>query len=367
MDSDGSGEIDFPEFAALVKKEAWIYELTDEEVQLAWSKIDVDGSGTIEMSEFAAWWQGEPGKRFKQLRCTPEERTRLDWAAHAFRDADADGSGSVDPGEFVRLHASLCEMGMLSGGARSAKHVLEELDCDGDDGVSFPAFVSWMLREGQYDALDTRSAVSDMRNEANDTAEETASESGLSAYSSPPGSPKGARQLPQVEPVACDGSGSDDDSEPEDPSMAEDDNAVPAPEEKAPGPEPEPEPEPPADNALAELATLEGALAPPVSAGGFGDTPSSATVKVSEVATNEPEPEPEPESGSKELTAAEKRALEREKQVAERERVKQEREAERARVAKEREEERTRKAAEREAARLLRRSITPAQAQASAM
>jgi hypothetical protein len=40
-----------------VKKEVWVYDLTDAEVQLAWSKIDVDGSGTIEMPEFAAWWQ----------------------------------------------------------------------------------------------------------------------------------------------------------------------------------------------------------------------------------------------------------------------------------------------------------------------
>jgi hypothetical protein len=35
------GEIDYAEFAALVKKEAWIYELSESEVQLAWAKIDV--------------------------------------------------------------------------------------------------------------------------------------------------------------------------------------------------------------------------------------------------------------------------------------------------------------------------------------
>ena len=51
IDTDGSGEIDFEEFSTLVKREAWVYELSSEEILLAWSKIDVDGGGTIELSE----------------------------------------------------------------------------------------------------------------------------------------------------------------------------------------------------------------------------------------------------------------------------------------------------------------------------
>ena len=54
----------------------------------------------IEVSEFARWWDSGPGQRFKQLRCTAAEKAKLDWAARAFRQADADASGYLDAAEF---------------------------------------------------------------------------------------------------------------------------------------------------------------------------------------------------------------------------------------------------------------------------
>ena len=158
IDTDGSGEIDFEEFSTLVKREAWVYELSSEEILLAWSKIDVDGGGTIELSEFARWWQGGPGSRFKQLRCTEAEKTKLDWAARAFRTADVDGNGSLDLDEFATLHASLCEMDVLPSGPRreSVDAVLRELDRNDDSLVVFGEFIAWMLRVGQFNELAVR-------------------------------------------------------------------------------------------------------------------------------------------------------------------------------------------------------------------
>ena len=158
IDTDGSGEIDFEEFSTLVKREAWVYELSSEEILLAWTKIDVDGGGTIELSEFARWWQGGPGSRFKQLQCTEAEKAKLDWAARAFRAADVDGDGSLDLAEFATLHASLCEMDVLPPGPRreSVDAVLRELDRNDDSLVVFGEFIAWMLRVGQFNELAVR-------------------------------------------------------------------------------------------------------------------------------------------------------------------------------------------------------------------
>ena len=46
IDTDGSGAIDYSEFVSLAQQEGWVYELSEAELRLAWSKIDADQSGS---------------------------------------------------------------------------------------------------------------------------------------------------------------------------------------------------------------------------------------------------------------------------------------------------------------------------------
>jgi hypothetical protein len=90
-DVDGSGYIEYGEFAQLVRERGWIYELSEQELQLAWQRIDDDGDGTISYSELNVWWRRGPGARYRDLQCTEGEKGQLKWAADRFRAHDADG------------------------------------------------------------------------------------------------------------------------------------------------------------------------------------------------------------------------------------------------------------------------------------
>ncbi len=54
FDTDGNGAIGENEFAALVK--ALGLSFSPEEVQIAFSAIDINGNGRIDFGEFKNWW-----------------------------------------------------------------------------------------------------------------------------------------------------------------------------------------------------------------------------------------------------------------------------------------------------------------------
>ena len=125
-----------------MRDKGWIYELTDGELQLAWQRIDSDGGGSISYEELQEWWGKGPGDRFKDLQASPREKEQLEWAAKKFREHDADGNETLDPGEFKGLHIELMERGLVS---LSLKDTLAELDRDGDGEIHVSEFVVWLL------------------------------------------------------------------------------------------------------------------------------------------------------------------------------------------------------------------------------
>jgi calcium-binding protein CML len=54
VDANKSGSVDEDEFTALIR--ALGVTLTPEEVQVAFSAIDINGNGRIEFGEFKNWW-----------------------------------------------------------------------------------------------------------------------------------------------------------------------------------------------------------------------------------------------------------------------------------------------------------------------
>ena len=54
FDSDGNGDLDFPEFAELIKSLG--INLDIEQLETGFTKIDTDNNKVINFEEFMAWW-----------------------------------------------------------------------------------------------------------------------------------------------------------------------------------------------------------------------------------------------------------------------------------------------------------------------
>ena len=165
-DKDGSGEISFQEFSALVREKGWIYELSDTELQLAWQRIDTSGDGSISHSELQAWWSQGPGERFAGLKASDAERKQLEWAVRKFRAYDEDGNETLSRDEFVGLHAELVQSSLT---ALDVDRALAALDRDGDGEIHVSEFIHWLVDATSLD--DEPVAAPNVNEDANDDEE----------------------------------------------------------------------------------------------------------------------------------------------------------------------------------------------------
>eukprot|EP01052_Picozoa_sp_SAG31_P045166 SAG31_NODE_8147_length_1511_cov_1.215297_1_plen_357_part_10 len=74
IDEDGSGLIEPGEWRRLCRRLA--PHLSDAEMQATFNRIDVDGSGEIDFDEFAEWWDSPDGKRLRGVEEQAAEEER---------------------------------------------------------------------------------------------------------------------------------------------------------------------------------------------------------------------------------------------------------------------------------------------------
>ena len=119
------------------------YHLSDEELKMALLVLDSDGDKLISYAEFSKWWRTED--RFKQLQRSEAELETLHQCANEFQMFDEDGSCTLYPDEFAKLHVQLVATEMTT---LSAEHLLANLDVDGDGLISFNEYVAWIISSG---------------------------------------------------------------------------------------------------------------------------------------------------------------------------------------------------------------------------
>ena len=90
VDSDGNGTIDFSEFLAMMAKQVKADD-REEELREAFRLFDNDGNGFISASEL------------KHVMTTFGERLSEEEVDEMIREADLNGDGRVDYGEFVKM------------------------------------------------------------------------------------------------------------------------------------------------------------------------------------------------------------------------------------------------------------------------
>mmetsp|Transcript_30101 Transcript_30101/g.33624 ORF Transcript_30101/g.33624 Transcript_30101/m.33624 type:complete len:166 (-) Transcript_30101:68-565(-) len=140
-DKDGGGSIACSEFNSMCYELG--YKLSKEELALAIKKLDADGSGSVEYGEFKKWWSSDD--RFGKLQLDEQELETLNTASNYFKFFDKDGTGVLERDEFKNTHKSLVENKLTTLDFESC---LKDLDTDNSGSVSFNEYVDWLIKLG---------------------------------------------------------------------------------------------------------------------------------------------------------------------------------------------------------------------------
>lgn len=151
-DKDHSGTISNEEFREMVYELG--YHLSDEEFTLAMKMLDKDGSGEIDYPEFAAWWSTDD--RFKKLQLSEEKLVVLQACSDFFQAFDEDGNGVLDRSEFTKCHETLVACEVTTD---PFEKFLANIDTDGDGHVSFNEYVTWLVSHGLLEKAATAQKV----------------------------------------------------------------------------------------------------------------------------------------------------------------------------------------------------------------
>jgi len=90
VDSNGNGQIDFPEFLTMMSRKLQEND-TEEEIVEAFKVFDKDGNGYISAAEL------------RHVMCNLGEKLTDDECDEMIREADIDGDGQINYAEFVKL------------------------------------------------------------------------------------------------------------------------------------------------------------------------------------------------------------------------------------------------------------------------
>eukprot|EP01052_Picozoa_sp_SAG31_P026410 SAG31_NODE_2390_length_5804_cov_2.122699_3_plen_285_part_00 len=155
-DTDGSGELSFQEFATAVRTDMGLSEseMSEADLNRLFASVDADGSGEIDGSEFSDWLSKErsvrrydrPGSLSffdklldKFVAASAEKVDKLGWQT-LFQNYDTDGSGELDPEEFIAAVRKDCQLQP----EQVSDDELEELFCmideDGSGGIDAEEF-----------------------------------------------------------------------------------------------------------------------------------------------------------------------------------------------------------------------------------
>lgn len=176
-DADGTGRIDFDEFADVLRKELGISKkvLSDEEYRWLWDFLDAGQDGFIEVQEFAEFMRGKQKEQQREVRrgrrmgtllaevchkmnaamqrlaageaaaaggdgAGPPVVTRAHWF-RLFQEADDDETGQIDRKEFTRLVRSDLRMGVDELSQEELLLVWDEVDDSDDELVEVREFI----------------------------------------------------------------------------------------------------------------------------------------------------------------------------------------------------------------------------------
>jgi len=132
-DQDGDGSLTPPEAKMFLQGDLGLTAEQTETCILLW---DSDGSGELSFNEFTKWMNSGTG-----LDCIndPSRYFILRKAVQMFKKYDGNFNGTLE-----REEMKLLMQDMTSSGQVNMDAVMNGLDSDNNDTISFPEFLSWL-------------------------------------------------------------------------------------------------------------------------------------------------------------------------------------------------------------------------------
>ena len=149
IDADSSGEIEPHEIVTAA--DAVGVNLSTEEIQTATFELDYDGSGLIDFEEFAEWWRSESSVAARIRKAMVHEEALI---SASFEKIDVDGSGTLDSTE---VNEMAFQMG-ISLTPTELTSCMWEMDKDGSAEVDIEEFTAWWFSSSSTAAKVSRAA-----------------------------------------------------------------------------------------------------------------------------------------------------------------------------------------------------------------
>ncbi|CAF1218700.1 unnamed protein product [Rotaria sp. Silwood1] len=122
------------------------YYLSDDEIAWAWTVLDKNGSGTIDYNEFAEWWK--KSSRFDHLKMPNEQQAHLLCrVVEIFRSYDKTNIGSLDRAQFTTMVHELIDEGIINGSEHLACE-FEQIDRSHDERININELIAWLINVG---------------------------------------------------------------------------------------------------------------------------------------------------------------------------------------------------------------------------
>ncbi|CAF4417073.1 unnamed protein product, partial [Adineta steineri] len=123
--------------------------LSDDELAWAWTIMDKDGSGMIDYNEFAEWWK--TSSRFEHLKMPNEkEAILLSRVAEICRSHDTHNTGTLDRAQFTSVCQTLTQEEILNANEHQACN-FDEIDRGHDGRINFNELIAWFKNVGLFD------------------------------------------------------------------------------------------------------------------------------------------------------------------------------------------------------------------------
>ncbi|CAF1242076.1 unnamed protein product [Adineta steineri] len=140
-DTDHSGLISISELRFLCYDMGHF--LSDAQFEWACTLIDKDGSGEINYEEFAAWWQNP--LRFDHLLLSDDQLDKLHKITELFRSYDKKNHGELDKKQFQELFKHLIKDKIME---EYHANQFDEIDRSHDGKINFNELIAWFYDQG---------------------------------------------------------------------------------------------------------------------------------------------------------------------------------------------------------------------------